>query len=87
MSRAYIAESGDCHLADAYFKAVQKPAGAHDADADALLAFVIAHEPGHFLLGEGHVPDGVMEAQWAGLPSRRSSGGGCSSIHRSGSGF
>jgi hypothetical protein len=49
---AYIAESGDCYLADAHFKAVQKLAGAHDADADALLAFVIAHEPGHFLLGE-----------------------------------
>jgi hypothetical protein len=66
MGRAYIGESGDCYLADAYFKAVQKLAAAHDADADALLGFVIAHEPGHLLLGEGHVPDGVMQAQWGG---------------------
>jgi hypothetical protein len=64
MGRAYIGESGDCYLADAYFKAVQKLAAAHDADADALLGFVIAHELGHLLLGEGHVPDGVMQAQW-----------------------
>jgi hypothetical protein len=66
MGRAYIGESGDCYLADAYFKAVQKLAAAHDADADALLGFVIAHELGHLLLGEGHVPDGVMQAQWGG---------------------
>ena len=66
MGRAYIGESGDCYLADAYFRAVQKLAGAHDADADALLGFVIAHELGHLLLGEGHVPDGVMRAQWSG---------------------
>jgi hypothetical protein len=66
MGRAYIAESGEAYLADAYFKAVQKLAGAHDADADALLGFVIAHELGHLLLGEGHVPDGVMQAQWGG---------------------
>lgn len=66
MGRAYIGEGGDCYLADAYLKAVQKLAGAHDADADALLGFVIAHELGHLLLGEGHVPDGVMQAQWGG---------------------
>ncbi len=67
MGRAYIGDSGDCYLADAYFKAIQKLAGAHDADADALLGFVIAHELGHLLLGEGHVPDGVMQAQWGGV--------------------
>jgi hypothetical protein len=66
MGRAYIGESGDCYLADAYFKAVQKLAAAHDANADAVLGFVIAHELGHLLLGEGHVPDGVMQAQWGG---------------------
>ncbi len=66
MGRAYIADSGDCYLADAYFKAVQKLAAAHDADADALLGFVMAHELGHLLLGQGHVADGVMQAQWGG---------------------
>jgi hypothetical protein len=66
MGRAYLAESGEGYLADAYFEAIRKLAARHDADADALLGFVIAHELGHLILGEGHVPDGVMQAQWGG---------------------
>ena len=64
MGRAYLAENGEGYLADAYFEAIQKLAARHDADA--LLGVVIAHELGHLLLGEGHVPDGVMQAQWGG---------------------
>jgi Zn-dependent peptidase ImmA (M78 family) len=66
MGRAYLAENGEGYLADAYFEAIRKLAARHDADADALLGFVIAHELGHLILGEGHVPDGVMQAQWGG---------------------
>ncbi len=66
MGRAYLTESGDGYLADAYLGAIQSLAARHDADADALLGFVIAHELGHLLLGKGHVPDGVMQAQWGG---------------------
>lgn len=39
-------------------------AARHDADADALLGLVIAHELGHLLLGPGYVDDGVMRAAW-----------------------
>jgi len=66
MGRAYLAENGDAYLADAYLKAIQKLASRHDADPNSLLGFVIAHELGHLLLGEGHVADGVLQAQWGG---------------------
>lgn len=64
MGRAFVVEGRDGYLADAYFQAIQDLAERHQADAGALLGYVIAHELGHLLLGPGHVPDGVMRAGW-----------------------
>jgi hypothetical protein len=64
MGRAFIGAGHNGYLADAYFQAIQYLAGRHQADADALLGYVITHELGHLLLGPGHVPDGVMRAGW-----------------------
>ncbi len=64
MGRAYVGETGHAYLADAYARAIRQLAARHDADADALLGFVTAHELRHLLLGAGHVPDGVMRAVW-----------------------
>jgi hypothetical protein len=66
MGRAFLGETGHAYLADAYWQTTRNLAARHDADPDALLGLVIAHELGHLLLGEGHVPDGVMRAQWGG---------------------
>lgn len=66
MGRAFLGETGHAYLADAYWQTIRSLASRHDADADALLGLVIAHELGHLLLGEGHGPDGVMQAQWGG---------------------
>jgi hypothetical protein len=64
MGHAYLAESGDDYRADAYLEAIEKLAARNDAAPDDLLGFVIAHELGHLLLGEGHAPGGVMQAEW-----------------------
>ncbi len=66
MGRAFLAANGSGSLADAYVESIRSLAERHEADADALLGCVIAHELGHLLLGPGHVPDGVMRAAWNG---------------------
>ena len=66
MGRAFVTESGEGYLADAYFKAIRELASQHQADAGDLLGYVMAHELGHLLLGPGHVPGGVMRANWRG---------------------
>jgi hypothetical protein len=64
MGRAYLAANGSGSLADAYVESIRPLAEQHQADADALLGYVIEHELGHLLLGPGRVPDGVMRGAW-----------------------
>jgi hypothetical protein len=67
MGRAFVGESGEGDIADAYFEAIKDFAGQYRADASTLLGYVIVHELGHLLLGPGHVPTGVnvMRAKWS----------------------
>ena len=65
MGRAFVAESGEGYLADAYFEAIRELASQHQADARDLWGYVMAHELCHLLLGPGHVPGGVMRAKWS----------------------
>ena len=64
MGRAFISDSHAGSMADAYFKAIEHLAAWQQADAGALLGYVIAHELGHLLLGPGHTADGVMRSGW-----------------------
>ncbi len=50
--------------AQVFLKQVQDFARVYRADLSTLLAYVIAHEVGHLLLGTPHSPTGLMRAGW-----------------------
>ncbi len=64
MGRAFVSDESTGYLADAYLLPIQGTAERYQADAGALLGFVIAHELGHLILGPGHTSDGIMRARW-----------------------
>ena len=47
-----------------FFKQVKAFARTYDVDLSTILAYVIAHEIGHLLLGTAHPATGVMQAEW-----------------------
>jgi hypothetical protein len=47
-----------------FLKQVQDFARVHRIDLTTMLAYVIAHEVGHLLLGTSHSPSGLMQAGW-----------------------
>ena len=67
MGRAFVADSGEGDIADAYVEAIKDLAGQYRTDAGTLLGYVIVHELGHLLLGPGHMDNGVnvMRAKWS----------------------
>jgi hypothetical protein len=66
MGRAFVADTREGGMADAYFEAIQDLAIQFRIDSGALLGYVIVHELGHLLLGPGHVANGVsvMRGRW-----------------------
>ena len=66
MGSAFLTESGEGWLADAYFPAIRDRAIQYQADAAALLGQVMAHELGHLLLGPGHEKGSIMRDRWVG---------------------
>jgi len=51
-------------MVQVFFKQVREFARTYDIDLATTLAHVIAHEVGHLLLGTGHAPTGLMQAEW-----------------------
>jgi hypothetical protein len=64
MGMAYVSPEGRPTYADVYVDAVLKFAASHDATADDVLGYAIAHELGHLLLGPRHAPTGLMSGMW-----------------------
>jgi len=67
LGQAFLDASGDGYLADAYYGAIRETTYLHkSAGCDQVLAFTMAHELGHLLIGPGHGTDGIMRANWSG---------------------
>ena len=62
MGVAFRRPSGS--MAQVFLKQVQDFARAYRVDLGTMLAYVIAHEVGHLLLGTPHSPTGLMQAGW-----------------------
>lgn len=54
---------GGC-LAYIFYPRIQTLAAVDDASLSDVLGHVMAHEIGHLLLGPGHSPAGIMQAEW-----------------------
>jgi hypothetical protein len=64
MGMAFTSARNAGNLADAYYRAIRRFARRNQADAPDVLAYVVAHEIGHLLLGPGHVEGTIMAARW-----------------------
>ena len=47
-----------------YYRIVESVAERTGVDTESVMGCVMAHEIGHLLLGPGHVPAGIMRAEW-----------------------
>jgi hypothetical protein len=68
MGRAFVSEGEDHiregYIADVYCRAVRALSESTQTDMAPLIAYTIAHEIGHLLLGPGHRAHGIMRATW-----------------------
>jgi len=66
MGQAFLGAGGAGYLADAYYGAIREITLLYkSAGGDQVLAFTMAHELGHLLIGPGHGSDGIMRANWS----------------------
>jgi hypothetical protein len=63
LGEAFFSDSGG-YVADVYYRETRKLASRTAIEPAILLAYVMAHELGHLLLGPAHSPSGIMRAAW-----------------------
>ena len=64
MGRAFTSDHAAELQADTYYRAIKELAQRDQNDFAEALAYIIAHEIGHLLLGEGHVEGTIMCTRW-----------------------
>jgi len=63
LGEAFFSDEGG-YVADVYYHEILTLAARKGIDEAPLLAYVMAHELGHLLLGPAHAPCGIMRASW-----------------------
>jgi len=63
LGAAFFSDNGG-YVADVYYREIQTLSSRKAIEPSTLLAYVMAHELGHLLLGPEHSPSGIMRAAW-----------------------